>query len=205
MTKADLVDWDATDVISREKEFVGALGLRGAEHRYMKCTNYCNDTAPDRTEHVYPKLDINILRFMVQLCDPAIAVTHDKELLYPDPPVQPDPKSEAPVEPGIPPKPEVNWQYIKMALAIAGWIIVVLVVIMLDSCRFKRRVANACTINKEYSNEAMPKEFAEICDSQNGGLMEIAFTLGIGGILAVVFAARRFGIISDIQRYLRQN
>ena len=60
----------------REKKFIQALGLLGATNRYISIYNYCDDTdkTMKRLTSVIPEIDAPLLKFMTQVCDPAIRV-----------------------------------------------------------------------------------------------------------------------------------
>ncbi|KAJ8316419.1 hypothetical protein KUTeg_006433 [Tegillarca granosa] len=88
LTKCDKVDLDGdAEAQERENEFIEALGLRGSTNRYMRCENYCDDVDKkhgiDRTEQLNYNIDLNVLKFMTQLCDPVYEV-YSKDQEYED-------------------------------------------------------------------------------------------------------------------------
>lgn len=79
LTKCDKVDLaEDSEVQDRENEFIEALGLKGAKNRYMRCENYCDDVDEkngiDRTAELNTDIDLNVLKFMYQVCDPVYEV-----------------------------------------------------------------------------------------------------------------------------------
>ena len=83
MTKVDRVAKDGKEgevsqklFEDRQKRFIRALGLLGATNRYISIYNYCDDTdeAKNRLTSVMPEIDAPLLKFMMQVCDPAIRV-----------------------------------------------------------------------------------------------------------------------------------
>ncbi|XP_046344241.2 uncharacterized protein LOC124124982 isoform X2 [Haliotis rufescens] len=70
------VDYD-----KRESRFIEALGLGGSKHRFLRCSNYCDDVDKDhrRTETVIPDLDIPVLKFFTQVTDPVMKVLSKDE------------------------------------------------------------------------------------------------------------------------------
>ncbi|XP_062608720.1 uncharacterized protein LOC134270511 [Saccostrea cucullata] len=80
LTKKDKCNPDETD--SKKKEFCSKLGI--SETRSLLCTNYCGDydnyKGQSRVNRLYPELDVPILTFMTQVCDPWIKVIRDKAL-----------------------------------------------------------------------------------------------------------------------------
>ncbi|XP_041369346.1 uncharacterized protein LOC121383405 isoform X1 [Gigantopelta aegis] len=84
MTKADKVggpELSQSEYDETEKAFIEALGLQGSRHRFLLCQNYCDDVDVDkkRTETLLPALDIPVLQFMIQVCDPVIRVINEGE------------------------------------------------------------------------------------------------------------------------------
>ena len=83
MTKVDRVAKDGKEgdvsqkvFEDRQKRFIRALGLLGATNRYIATYNYCDDTDEEknRLTSVMPEIDAPLLKFMTQVCDPAIQV-----------------------------------------------------------------------------------------------------------------------------------
>ena len=73
MTKLDLAQTPSgvKEQHQREKEFIDCLGLHGSKHRFARCRNYCDETAPDRIFNSYPQIDLDILKFLYIVLDPA--------------------------------------------------------------------------------------------------------------------------------------
>ncbi|XP_046546726.1 uncharacterized protein LOC124256811 [Haliotis rubra] len=69
------------DYAERESKFIKALGLGGSKHRFLRCSNYCDDTDKDNTriETVIPDLDLPVLKFFTQVSDPVMQVLNKGE------------------------------------------------------------------------------------------------------------------------------
>ncbi|XP_041373202.1 uncharacterized protein LOC121386390 [Gigantopelta aegis] len=79
MTKSDTVDETGDPIVrQRRNAVIASLGLQGSEHRFAMCTNYCSAVDPFdlRLEQTLPGLDVPVLKFFTQVCDPVIAVDH---------------------------------------------------------------------------------------------------------------------------------
>ncbi|KAK7502629.1 hypothetical protein BaRGS_00006204, partial [Batillaria attramentaria] len=74
ITKKDKISGDSAEMT---EAFKLALGLNNTT--FLCCKNYCDDLDPegDRAQEVDPAIDLPILKFMVQVCDPARAVLHN--------------------------------------------------------------------------------------------------------------------------------
>ncbi len=84
MTKIDRVGKTVKHEVfeERKNKFIEHLGLKGATHRFVCISNYCDDVDPQkkRLTGVIPTLDEPILQFMTQVFDPAIKVMNAKHM-----------------------------------------------------------------------------------------------------------------------------
>nr|XP_022291792.1 uncharacterized protein LOC111103078 [Crassostrea virginica]XP_022291793.1 uncharacterized protein LOC111103078 [Crassostrea virginica]XP_022291794.1 uncharacterized protein LOC111103078 [Crassostrea virginica] len=81
LTHKDKINPKNKDYQSLEKDFrQDLLGL--PENRFLLCTNYCDDydtlKEKKRMDQRHPELDIPILEFMRQVCDPKVKVINDQ-------------------------------------------------------------------------------------------------------------------------------
>ncbi|XP_067677560.1 uncharacterized protein [Haliotis asinina] len=69
------------DYAKRERQFIEALGLGGSKHRFLRCSNYCDDVDKNnrRMETVIPDLDLPVLKFFTQVADPVMQVLNKGE------------------------------------------------------------------------------------------------------------------------------
>nr|XP_022292956.1 uncharacterized protein LOC111103783 [Crassostrea virginica]XP_022292957.1 uncharacterized protein LOC111103783 [Crassostrea virginica]XP_022292958.1 uncharacterized protein LOC111103783 [Crassostrea virginica]XP_022292959.1 uncharacterized protein LOC111103783 [Crassostrea virginica]XP_022292960.1 uncharacterized protein LOC111103783 [Crassostrea virginica] len=79
LTHKDKIDPDSDEYQTLEKDFKEGLGL--PDNRFLLCTSYCDDYdrlhRKSRLDQRHPELDIPILRFMQQVCDPAYEIIRD--------------------------------------------------------------------------------------------------------------------------------
>nr|XP_022293432.1 uncharacterized protein LOC111104025 [Crassostrea virginica] len=79
LTHKDKINPDDEDYQTLEKDFKEGLGLQ--DNRFLLCTSYCDDYdklhGKSRLDQRHPELDIPILRFMQQVCDPAYEIIGD--------------------------------------------------------------------------------------------------------------------------------
>nr|XP_022292955.1 uncharacterized protein LOC111103782 isoform X2 [Crassostrea virginica] len=79
LTHKDKIDPDGDEYQTLEKDFKEGLGLQ--DNRFLLCTSYCDDYdklhGKSRLDQRHPELDIPILRFMKQVCDPAYEIIKD--------------------------------------------------------------------------------------------------------------------------------
>ncbi|XP_076436616.1 uncharacterized protein LOC143276106 [Babylonia areolata] len=80
LTKKDKTDLSSTAFLDKKRDFMRGLGLNNS--RFLLCSNYCDDVdMGTRTERLRPDLDLPILRFMQLVCDRALRVVREDEVL----------------------------------------------------------------------------------------------------------------------------
>lgn len=81
LTKKDKVDTRTTSFQEKKMAFMQGLGLNHS--RFLVCSNYCDDLDPNglRTNGLRPELDLPLLRFMQLVCDRALKVVKEDEVL----------------------------------------------------------------------------------------------------------------------------
>ncbi|XP_062619052.1 uncharacterized protein LOC134280628 [Saccostrea cucullata] len=78
LTHMDKVNERSESFLRIRKEFQNKLGL--TNDRYLQCTNYCDDFYSDgHSRHqTCPDIDIPVIEFMTQVCNPAAITIHHK-------------------------------------------------------------------------------------------------------------------------------
>ncbi|KAL8565070.1 hypothetical protein ACOMHN_005273 [Nucella lapillus] len=81
LTKIDKVDSRSASFQEKKVTFMQGLGLNHS--RFLACSNYCDDLDPNglRTSGLRPELDVPFLRFMQLVCDRALKVVKEDEML----------------------------------------------------------------------------------------------------------------------------
>eukprot|EP00105_Crassostrea_gigas_P023201 XP_011442952.1 PREDICTED: uncharacterized protein LOC105339203 [Crassostrea gigas] len=108
LTHKDEISRDDSDYMRLEQEFREGLGI--PENRFLLCTTYCDaydkHHGRSRLDQRHPALDIPILKFMRQVCDPAIRVIQDKQTYTgEEPPQEPDTTTQRNPTPDPNPQP----------------------------------------------------------------------------------------------------
>nr|XP_022294250.1 uncharacterized protein LOC111104535 [Crassostrea virginica] len=103
LTHKDKINENDEDFRTLEKDFREGLGL--PDNRFLLCTTYCDDYdkhhGKSRLDQRHPELDIPILKFMRQVCDPVFKVIKD-QIKYKNEKEEPDPDSSTQAEPERP-------------------------------------------------------------------------------------------------------
>ncbi|XP_061176531.1 uncharacterized protein LOC133185384 [Saccostrea echinata] len=185
LTHRDEVDREDADYIKLETDFRHGLGF--SENRFLLCTTYCDAydkyVGKSRLDHRHPELDIPILKFMRQVCDPALKVIKDKTTYNQEEPLTPPTPGTERQQSEVQAKQREDQKLIKMC--IKGGAIAVFVWIILPFIYSYRDIANICT-QHSYGGCKF-RDLTTFCDERSSmhvwriifSLLFAAFTMGL--------------------------
>ncbi|XP_022293434.2 uncharacterized protein LOC111104026 [Crassostrea virginica] len=194
LTQKDRINEEDKDYQALEKDFREGLGL--PYNRFLLCTTYCDDYdmhhGKSRLDQRHPELDIPILKFMRQVCDPVMKVIKDEtEYKMQSPNNTATPNNQVTNEAS----PNESWATINGrslpindAMWIRGLVIAVLINVLLSfmskSMDISRVCAEQCTGTKCHSGSV---QF--LCEEQSGfgriivTFLSVAVVVGLDIIL----------------------
>lgn len=149
LTHKDEISRDDSDYMRLEQEFREGLGI--PENRFLLCTTYCDaydkHHGKSRLDHRHPALDIPILKFMRQVCDPAFRVIQDRQTYTgEEPPQEPDTTTPKKLTPEPKPQPtplQLDNQRLGR-MWVKGAIIAVIFFLLLPLMSYEREIQRIC-------------------------------------------------------------
>lgn len=147
LTHMDEISREDPDYRRLEQEFREGLGI--PENRFLLCTTYCDaydkHHGKSRLDQRHPGLDIPILKFMRQVCDPAIRVIKDRQT-YTGKELTPEPDTTTPNKPTPQARPRpINLpQLDNQRMWIKGVVIAAVLFLTLPLISYEKEIERIC-------------------------------------------------------------